>query len=757
MITKERILIDFGRDLYFASVEQQRSGGMVSLPAGREVDWTRYLTALGERKSPSAAPPRIFSLIHREPAAPESEVSYWPLFPLELSKRVFVPSSEEAGYSPEKMQDDFESEYRKINDSDDRLFFLSFFHLMQKYAWAMPSFHCGSGVPLFEEWKAVCALVFAGPEDIASGPSPAYTLLGGDIPGIQDFVYTVASAGAARGLRGRSFFVQLVGDAVIQRLLSELGLSIANIVYAAGGNFMLLAPALENTIAGRSVGDILQKLSAEVETVLLKHFEGDLSVCLAWKPVKLQQIFSREFAETCSREVKASIAAAKQQRFGHIIQDSWDALFAPQNKPGNRHCKICHRILAGSDVSREGQDGYLCKHCEGFEELARKLSDASAICLAEEEPARPGFWQKALHEISQKWVLLLPSGHRPPSCRSLVYEVNHTAFVQAGSAGFRWLAQLAPRASAGDLELYQQAHDPDESEPKVGESIRTFDHMARSAPGISKLGFLRMDVDNLGSLMVSGLKERGMPETSTLSSAVDRFFSGWLNEICKRVNQNAQVALPERGDGLYVIYAGGDDLFVVGSWDLIPELAREIHDDFQEYTGRHPALHISAGILLEDSKFPLYQAAERAGEAEDQAKQHRRDGYEKDALSFLGIALKWQDWQQVEEFRRIIEACLNHEETPRALLQVILNIYGQYEDQAKSAAKTTKGRRPPVLYGPWMWRAVYSLTRLAYRVKDKAVRSEILSLQNAASSPDQITLLALAARWVDLYTRKEKK
>ena len=756
MITKEQLLINFGRDLFLAAVSQQQGGDKVPLPAGGEVDWARYLTTLGERKEPTAALPRIFSLIRREPGLPESEVSYWPLYPLELGERVFIPAAGYTGYAPEKMRQNFENEYGNINCSDDHLFFLSFFHLMQKYAWAIPSFHCGVGVPLFEEWKAVCALVFAGAEDIASGPSPAYTLLGGDVPGIQDFVYTVASAGAARGLRGRSFFIQLIGDAVIQRLLTELGLSVANIIYAAGGNFMLLAPALENTIAGERVEDLLQKLSAKIETALLKHFEGDLSVCLAWQPINLQQIFNHEFAENCSREVKASIAAAKQQRFGHILRNDWESVFVPQNKPGNRHCKICQRILARSDICREDQGEYLCKHCEGFEDLARKLSDASMLCLAEEKPKQPGFWQNALYEISQKWVLLLPSSHRPSPCHGIVYEVNRTAFVEAGSTGFRWLAQFAPRASEADAKQFQQTEDPDEPEPKAGKSIRTFENMARSSPGIKKLGFLRMDVDNLGALMVAGLEERGLPETSTLSSAVDRFFSGWLNQICSRVNQKAQEALPERGDGLYTIYAGGDDLFVVGSWDLIPELAREIHNDFQAYTGRHPALHISAGILLEDSKFPLYQAAEWAGEAEDQAKQHRKNGYEKDALSFLGIALKWQDWQKVEEFRQIIATCLHDDKTPRALLQIILNIYEQYENQVKSAAKTANGRRSPVLYGPWMWRAVYSLTRLAYRVKEEA-HSEILRLQDAASSPHQITLLALAARWVDLSTRKEKK
>ncbi len=53
-----------------------------------------------------------------------------------------------------------------------------------------------------------------GPE-----PAPTFSLVGGDIPGIQRTIYTITSKGAAKGLRGRSAFIQLLGDAVVRRVL----------------------------------------------------------------------------------------------------------------------------------------------------------------------------------------------------------------------------------------------------------------------------------------------------------------------------------------------------------------------------------------------------------------------------------------------------------------------------------------------------------------------------------------------------------
>src|SRR5207248_215937 len=71
----------------------------------------------------------------------------------------------------------------------------------------------------------------------------------------------------------------------------------------------------------------------------------------------------------------------------------------------------------------------------------------------------------------------------------------------------------------------------------------------------------------------------------------------------------------ERGDLLYTIYSGGDDLFVVGAWDRLPLLADAVRREFHEYCAHNPALTISAGIAIDDRRFPLYQLDERAAGA----------------------------------------------------------------------------------------------------------------------------------------------
>jgi CRISPR/Cas system-associated protein Cas10 (large subunit of type III CRISPR-Cas system) len=87
-----------------------------------------------------------------------------------------------------------------IHFSDEGVFFEGFYHLYYKWTWAVPCAYGEPGVSLFEQWKAVAALVFAFGG--AAEPDGEFTLVGGDIPGIQSFVYTITSKGAAKGLQG---------------------------------------------------------------------------------------------------------------------------------------------------------------------------------------------------------------------------------------------------------------------------------------------------------------------------------------------------------------------------------------------------------------------------------------------------------------------------------------------------------------------------------------------------------------------------
>ena len=67
-------------------------------------------------------------------------------------------------------------------------------------------------------------------------------LLKGDLSGIQDFIFNVSSKKAAKSLKSRSFYVQIVGDLALKFIesdITDLDDFSCEVLYNGGGNFYL--------------------------------------------------------------------------------------------------------------------------------------------------------------------------------------------------------------------------------------------------------------------------------------------------------------------------------------------------------------------------------------------------------------------------------------------------------------------------------------------------------------------------------------
>ena len=131
-----------------------------------------------------------------------------------------------------------------------------------------------------------------------------------------------------------------------------------------------------------------------------------------------------------------------------------------------------------------------------------------------------------------------------------------------------------------------------------------------------KIAALKMDVDNLGLLF----RNKEEQEYREISQKMERFFS-------KDLYQKVLKSRIEKQE-LYPVFAGGDDLFLIGSWDKIVEIAAEINEAFrvfQKELNLEKPLTLSAGIVLGNPKYPLIRLAEEAEKALDLAKNYRED------------------------------------------------------------------------------------------------------------------------------------
>ena len=69
-----------------------------------------------------------------------------------------------------------------------------------------------------------------------------------------------------------------------------------------------------------------------------------------------------------------------------------------------------------------------------------------------------------------------------------------------------------------------------------------------------------------------------------------------------------------------VVYAGGDDLFIIGAWDDILGFAVDLNNALAEYT--QGTLTLSAGIGIYPEKYPVAAMARQTGALEDASKAH---------------------------------------------------------------------------------------------------------------------------------------
>ena len=163
--------------------------------------------------------------------------------------------------------------------------------------------------------------------------------------------------------------------------------------------------------------------------------------------------------------------------------------------------------------------------------------------------------------------------------------------------------------------------------PKDGSitEFKTIAEISKKEGADEKIAALKMDVDNLGTLF----RDREREEYKKLSSEMGDFFEKTLyKEVLKEKIERQEI---------YPVFAGGDDLFLIGSWHIIIEVAVKINEAFKNFQkglniGRD--LSLSGGIVVAKPAYPMIRIAEEAEEALERAKKYRNGA--KNSISLFG-------------------------------------------------------------------------------------------------------------------------
>lgn len=525
-------------------------------------------------------------------------------------------------------------------------------NLVYKYTWCIPS-NTQEELPdvsLYDHLKvsaaiAACLYQYHAAHNsldekaISSKVPGRFLIAAGDISGIQNYIFDITSAGGiAKKLRARSMIVQSCSEIATHKILHRLGLPFWNNIMSAGGNFYLLLPDLPD------VQGTLGAIQEEIDNWFLKEMNGELALNLAW------QSFGNEgFKPTDTKddksgfsniiyEVKDKLNARKQHRFSTVLADShgWkeDGFVIEQSFDGKGICKSCFKFPGSIAVE---EDRVICSDCDKQKNMGSRLPDTEYLACFDITEGTD--YTIAGYGISASST---PRFASPPY---LVTRLNNPdiSAVPNLPASFKYLASYVP---------------------KHNNEIKTFEDMAHQPEGQPLLGFLKADVDNLGQAFILGFKRDGksidtISRQATFSRLLDTFFSGWIEHL-----------VSTRYKDCYTVFSGGDDLFYVGPWKQILELATQVNADFACFA--NDKLTLSAGVFIARADYPMAMAAQEVNKALEKSKKGDNTG-QKNRITILNETMTWSEWEQVKaEWGKILPSLGNAQQTKSALLYNLL-------------------------------------------------------------------------------------
>lgn len=455
-----------------------------------------------------------------------------------------------------------------------------------------------------------------------------YLLVSGDISGIQDFIYTIPSKGALKTLRGRSLYIDLLLEEFIDEYLEQIGLSRANVLYSGGGHFYILAPNIEDTKKA------IDKLQAKMNRWLMENIGINLYLAIGTAECSANNLMKSEAQGNLFATVNKKLKDDKTIRYSKD-EDFLEHIFNVEKEKdtAKKECNICHNLV--DKLWKYNSDEEIaCEFCLNLYKLGQDILTQDLVFVISKEKIDGGI--KIFGKDKDLYM----------------YAVN----IEDIDMFKGKILRIYSKNNLLENDLAIRLYLADYSAKNENDEVMTFDDLAKSSckidKGIKRLGVLRLDVDDLGIAFSSGfvsdkdkiednLRYATLSRYADLSKDISMFFKVAINKICagdltggvdfeeKAFNIFGIAKAPKRK--VNIIYAGGDDLFLVGAWDEVLEVAIDINRAFKQFT--NGKLTLSAGMAMFSPTYPISKMAEIAGLLVQMSKSKK----DKNSIALFGM------------------------------------------------------------------------------------------------------------------------
>ena len=597
----------------------------------------------------------LLEKIRSDPEAVSSEAFdyFYPLEPLSPSSVFPKRASGQSQKSNSEAKDEYKALYKGFVEElaalpkahgDIELWFEHFDSLFLKYAACVPSARAGKVIPdvsLYDHCRSAAALATAiylfhkdsdslNVEAIRNQDDKKFLLILGDFFGIQEFI--LKTAGDLRKLRskllrGRSFTVSLLCELAADMLCREIGLPFSSVVLNAAGKFTIIAPNIPSTLTA------IEKVTSLINGWLVKIAFGQSAMGFASVEASASDFLEGRFIslrdKLQQRMERQKLNRVNLDKYGGVVSEYLDSF---NNNLQRDLCPLCGIRPSAEEVENTPyiQDvRSACKICRDHVFIGSNIVKKNTLVISENSSGSFNAENSLMAPIFDFYQVSffktrsdLP---KDPGSRIL----RHWDISLVGERQGKW--GIARKFINGYVPVYSEEDKydgrylcGDKSEAKTLDLIesielgqpKTFGHIAlmslnehpddqNKCLGVDALGILKADVDDLGALMTCGLKKKNLTisRLATLSRQINFFFGLYLPYLLKN-NDNFK--------DIYTVFAGGDDLFLIGPWNSIIELSRRLSKDFADYVCNNPEIHFSSGIVVRKANSPVDQMGEAA-------------------------------------------------------------------------------------------------------------------------------------------------
>jgi len=584
---------------------------------------------------------------------------------------------------------------------------------------------------------------------IRSRREPKFRFVVGSLSGIQEFIFASPArptGGVARTYRAKSFYLSVLTEAVVARILEATDLPPVCAVLNAGGRFVVLADASDRTL------EQLREAEQEIVRWLADRHVAAIGLNLGCDVVASgKDLLDGGFAEVY-RRLELSADAAKRQPMAGIL------------RPEGRWVPDLFRRQSNAQQA-----------AEEFQETAKRLGAvlprAGSLGLFPAGQCPPGLLDAPLDCLGYCLQLGDTRTLADAECALWAVSLRPDAPPDAGLP-FQPMANYVPLLTPPDIEHLQRVGPSvagiEEDEPLDVGGPATFGHLATLActatedglVGRPMLACLKADVDRLGLLFSRGLGEGDVSfgRVATMSRLLDLFFKSHLVDRFSRADSPYRL--------VYTVFSGGDDLMLIGPWPVMLRLARDLRRWLDDFTGRNRDVTLTAALVLAHPKTPPSDMARAAEEQMEEAKQKRN------CVAVLGRVLTWEDYGRGLECGERLRAMLRSDsngqhDTAEARLRVPSAFVYRLLMHARSAerVRVRVETRQDIPLADLTWRShyLYDLNRNVARRLDAnatpAQRNDIEWLKTllpVAATEYPVTHVILGATYALYMTRGGK-